>query len=62
VDQPQPEYIYPGQWMDELGSASLVASQAPRVATDMYYGIPNRDAFNSIAGNLFGSQTNPYQG
>jgi hypothetical protein len=48
--------------MDELGSASLVASQAPRVATDMYYGIPNRDAFNSIAGNLFGSQTNPYQG
>ena len=58
---PDPKYIYPGQWMDELSSLSSLTPGNPRVAVDLQMSIPDTDALNPIAGALFGSQLPPYQ-
>lgn len=58
---PDPQYIYAGQWMDELGSLSSLTFGNPRVAVDLHMNIPDRSALNPIAGALFGSQIPPYQ-
>jgi hypothetical protein len=57
---PSPHYVYPGQWMDELGSLANTASQTPRTAVDLQMNITDPDALNAISGSLFDSQTPPY--
>lgn len=55
-------YLYPGQWMDDLGSLAALTHQAPRVAHDLSTIPMTRDAQNAIASSVFGSQLPPYDG
>lgn len=55
-----PDYIYPGQAFDELGSLVFNMPQTPRIAFDLWTLPGSRDAVNTAARAVFASNISPY--
>lgn len=55
-----PDYIYPGQAFDELGSLTFVMPQYPALAFDLATMPASRDAINVAASTIMQSNMDPY--
>ena len=56
----EPEYIYPGQAFDELGSLAVLAPKYPRVAFDLANTPGSRDVINMLSRGVFEAGADPY--
>lgn len=55
-----PDYIYPGQAFDELGSLVFVMPKYPALAFDLSTLPGSRDAINAAASTIMQSNITPY--
>jgi len=55
-----PDYIYPGQVFDELGSLMYSMPQFPAMAFDLANLPGSRDAINAAASAVMSTNINPY--
>lgn len=57
-----PDYIYPGQAFDELGSLAVLTPNYPRLALDLSATPGSRDVINTLSRTIFQSGISPYGG
>lgn len=57
-----PDYVYPGQAFDELGSLASVMPQYPALAFSIWSLPGSRDVANAAATAVMMSGITPYQG
>ena len=55
-----PDYIYPGQAFDELGSLVFTMPKYPALAFDLANLPGSRDAINMVASTVMQSNIDPY--
>jgi len=55
-----PEYTYPGQWFDDMGSLVASFMDAPAMGVELARSNLKRDETNSVATNIIKSGTSGY--
>lgn len=60
IDYITPDYIYPGQAFDELGSLSVLMPKYPALAFNLWTLPGSRDAVNAAASEVIQSGIDPY--
>lgn len=55
-----PDYIYPGQAFDELGSLAVIMPKYPALAFNLWTLPGSRDAINAAASEVIQSGIDPY--
>lgn len=56
----QPAYLYPTQWVDDLGAVAAISHQAPRVGFDLASMPVSRITQSAVATSVFQNQVQPY--
>ncbi len=57
----QPEYLYGGQWFDDMGALALAFADAPIMGVSLARSGVSRAQANDMAKNLMNSGVSPYE-
>jgi hypothetical protein len=57
----EPEYLYPGQWFDDMGALALTFADSPRVGIDIARSGVDRAQANDMALKLMRAGITPYE-
>lgn len=57
----EPEFLYPGQWFDDMGALALTFADSPRVGIDIARSGVDRAQANDMALKLMRAGITPYE-
>ena len=57
-----PEYLYGGQWFDDMGAITLALKEAPALGVDIGRAFTNRKETSDMTSSLMRAGISPYPG